>query len=105
MSKGYRFGPFRLDATRRRLFRDGDSISVPPKALDVLEVLIENRGRTVDKEDLLARVWPDTVVEDANLRRASSCCVERLVMTRRIHVTFPPSPVEGIDLLAPRQTK
>ena len=70
MSKGYRFGPFRLDATRRRLFRDGDSISVPPKALDVLEVLIENRGRTVDKEDLLARVWPDTVVEDANLTQS-----------------------------------
>lgn len=70
MSKGYRFGPFRLDATRRRLFRDGDSIAVPPKALDVLEVLLENRGRTVDKEDLVARVWPDTIVEDANLTQS-----------------------------------
>jgi DNA-binding winged helix-turn-helix (wHTH) protein/cytochrome c-type biogenesis protein CcmH/NrfG len=70
VSKGYRFGPFRLDATRRRLIRDGDSVSVPPKALDVLEVLLENRGRTVDKEDLVARVWPDTVVEDANLTQS-----------------------------------
>ncbi len=70
MSKVYRFGPFTLDATRRRLFCGGDSISVPPKALDVLEVLLENRGRTVDKEDLVARVWPDTIVEDANLTQS-----------------------------------
>lgn len=70
VSKVFHFGPFTLDGTRRRLFRDGGSIPVPPKALDVLEVLLENRGRTVDKEDLVARVWPDTVVEDANLTQS-----------------------------------
>jgi DNA-binding winged helix-turn-helix (wHTH) protein len=30
-------------------------------------VLIENRGRLVDKEELLSRVWAGTLVEEANL--------------------------------------
>jgi serine/threonine-protein kinase len=66
----YRFGPFTLDAMRRRLVRDGEPVLVPPKALDVLQILLENRGRTVDKDDLISRVWPDTVVEDANLTQS-----------------------------------
>lgn len=67
MSKVYRFGPFTLDAARRRLLRDGESVPVPPKALDILEILVDNRGRTVEKDALMARVWPDTIVEEANL--------------------------------------
>lgn len=70
LSQVYRFGPFTLDATRRRLIRDGEPVVVPPKALDVLQILLENRGRTVDKGDLMNRVWPDTAVEDANLTQS-----------------------------------
>jgi DNA-binding winged helix-turn-helix (wHTH) protein/Tfp pilus assembly protein PilF len=70
VSQVYRFGPFTLDSARRRLFRDGEVILVPPKALDVLQVLLENRGRTVEKDDLMGRVWPDTVVEEANLTQS-----------------------------------
>jgi DNA-binding winged helix-turn-helix (wHTH) protein/Flp pilus assembly protein TadD len=70
VSKAYQFGPFRFDASRRRLFRGDESIVVAPKALDVLEALLENRGRTVDKEYLLERVWPDTIVEEANLTQS-----------------------------------
>lgn len=67
MSQVYRFGTFTLDVARRRLARAGEAVLVPPKALDVLQVLLENRGRTVEKDDLMGRVWPDTVVEEANL--------------------------------------
>lgn len=70
MSQVYRFGPFTLDVGRRRLLRDGESVLVPPKALDVLEVLLEHRGRTVEKDDLMRRVWPDTIVEEANLTQS-----------------------------------
>ena len=70
MSPTYWFGPFAFDAGRRRLSRDGQSIAVPPKALDVLEVLLANRGRTVEKGDLMGRVWPDTAVEEANLTQS-----------------------------------
>ena len=70
MSQVYRFGPFTLDSARRRLFRDGELILAPSKALDVLQVLLENRGRTVEKDDLMGRVWPDTIVEEANLTQS-----------------------------------
>ena len=70
MSQVYRFGPFTLDSARRRLFRDGELILASSKALDVLQVLLENRGRTVEKDDLMDRVWPDTIVEEANLTQS-----------------------------------
>lgn len=70
MAQVYRFGPFTLDAGRRRLFRQGEPIAVPPKALDVLHLLLDNRGRTVDKGDLMGRVWPDAAVEEANLTQS-----------------------------------
>lgn len=63
----YKFGSFRLDTRERVLESDGLPVSVTPKALDVLVVLVENRGRIVEKDDLIRQVWPDTFVEDNNL--------------------------------------
>jgi len=61
------FGPFRLDAAKRVLWRDGRVVPLPPKALDLLVALVEQRGDVVTKDELLKRVWPDTFVEEANL--------------------------------------
>lgn len=63
----YTFGPYRLDAVKRVLLRDGAMVPLPPKAVDVLLVLVESAGQLVEKSELLARVWPDTFVEDGNL--------------------------------------
>jgi DNA-binding winged helix-turn-helix (wHTH) protein/TolB-like protein len=63
------FGPFRYDPAQRVLFRGSELVSLPPKALDTLHVLLENRGRIVDKAELLRRVWPDTTVEEIGLAR------------------------------------
>ncbi len=63
----YEFGPFRLDPTERILARAGDILSLTPKALDTLIVLIENSRHVVTKDELMARVWPDIYVEEANL--------------------------------------
>ncbi|HKY44878.1 MAG TPA: winged helix-turn-helix domain-containing protein [Pyrinomonadaceae bacterium] len=38
-----------------------------PKVFDTLLLLVENRGRVLEKEELLRRLWPDTIVEEANL--------------------------------------
>ena len=38
------------------------------RALDILAALTERAGQTVSKEELIARAWPDTVVEEAALR-------------------------------------
>lgn len=63
----YEFGPYRLDPADRSLLRDGQTLSIPPKAFDVLVALIENAGRMLGKEELMQMVWPDTFVEQANL--------------------------------------
>jgi DNA-binding winged helix-turn-helix (wHTH) protein/TolB-like protein/Tfp pilus assembly protein PilF len=63
----YEFGKFRLNIVERSIESAGHPLSLAPKALDVLIVLIENRGRIVDKDDLMRKVWPDTFVEDSNL--------------------------------------
>ena len=63
----YRFGPFELDALAKRLTRDGEGLSVTPKALDLLLLLVEHRGRLLEKGELMQRMWPDTFIEEANL--------------------------------------
>jgi len=63
------FLPFRLDPARRLLTRDGLPITLKPKEFDTLLVLVEEDGRVVDKDDLVARVWPDSFVGDGSLAK------------------------------------
>jgi DNA-binding winged helix-turn-helix (wHTH) protein len=44
-------------------------VPLVPKAIDTLHVLLERRGRVVEKADLMKLVWPDTTVEDVGLAR------------------------------------
>jgi DNA-binding winged helix-turn-helix (wHTH) protein/TolB-like protein/Flp pilus assembly protein TadD len=63
----YAFGPFLLDPRERRLLRHGEVVPLTQKAFDLLQVLVENQGHLLQKDELLRRVWPDTVVEENNL--------------------------------------
>ena len=63
----YTFGPFRLVPRERLLLRDGRPVPLTPKAFDTLVVIVERSGRLVDKEELLDRVWPGSVVEEATI--------------------------------------
>lgn len=63
----YQFGEFRLDATAKVLLRGDQPVQLTRKAVETLLVLVENPGQVVTKEDLLKAVWPDRVVEEANL--------------------------------------
>jgi DNA-binding winged helix-turn-helix (wHTH) protein/tetratricopeptide (TPR) repeat protein len=67
MENVYEFGPFRLETKERRLLRDGHPVQLRGKVLDTLCVLVSQSGRLIDKDDLIAAVWPDTVVEENNL--------------------------------------
>ena len=62
------FGRFRALPHRRELLADGRPIKIGGRAFDVLMALIEARGAVVGKEALMARVWPDRVVEENNLQ-------------------------------------
>jgi Tol biopolymer transport system component/DNA-binding winged helix-turn-helix (wHTH) protein len=63
----FEFGLFRLDAGERRLLREGKPVPLPPKAFDLLLVLVRHHGRLLTKDELLKLVWPDMFVEEANL--------------------------------------
>jgi DNA-binding winged helix-turn-helix (wHTH) protein/TolB-like protein/Flp pilus assembly protein TadD len=63
----YEFGPFRLDPAEHILLREGKLVSLTPKAFETLAVLVENNGHLIEKEELIRRVWPDTIVEEGNL--------------------------------------
>jgi TolB-like protein/DNA-binding winged helix-turn-helix (wHTH) protein/Tfp pilus assembly protein PilF len=65
----YRFGAYSLDARERVLLRDGKPVTLPPKDLETLLVLVESAGHIVEKEDLLKRVWPGVFIEEGNLSR------------------------------------
>jgi predicted ATPase/DNA-binding winged helix-turn-helix (wHTH) protein len=62
------FGRFRLLPHRRELLADGRPIKLRGRAFDVLMALIEAQGAMVGKDALMARVWPDRVVEQNNLQ-------------------------------------
>lgn len=68
----YAFGDFRLDATKRRLFRSATVVPLPRKAIETLIVLVQNAGETLERETLLDAVWGDAIIEDANLTVAFS---------------------------------
>ncbi|HEX6732584.1 MAG TPA: winged helix-turn-helix domain-containing protein [Pyrinomonadaceae bacterium] len=63
----YEFGPFRLDPSKRRLMREEEPVQLTPKAFETLLALVEQSGRTIEKDDLMKKVWPDAIVEENNL--------------------------------------
>ena len=62
------FGPFRLYPAERRLDRDGETVPLGGRALDILILLVGNAGKVVAKQDLMQRVWQGTVVDESSLR-------------------------------------
>lgn len=64
----FTFGAFHLHATERRLLRDGHTVEIGSRALDILISLVEQAGEVIGKKALVARVWPDVIVEESSLR-------------------------------------
>jgi predicted ATPase/DNA-binding winged helix-turn-helix (wHTH) protein len=62
------FGSFRLIPAQQMLLDDGKPLRLGSRALDILMTLVEHAGQTISKEQLIARTWPDTVVDDGALR-------------------------------------
>src|SRR6202050_3297274 len=62
------FGPYRLIPSQRLLLEGDRPLHVGSRALTILQILIERAGNVVDKRELARLVWPDTVVEEANIR-------------------------------------
>lgn len=68
----YEFGGFRLELKNHRLERlsDGETIAITAKVAELLIYLVENRGRTILKNELLEAVWQNAFVEESNLSQS-----------------------------------
>ncbi|NMN71339.1 winged helix-turn-helix domain-containing protein [Rhizobium sp. 57MFTsu3.2] len=64
----YSFGPSVLVPERQSLMRDQTAVRVGSRALEILVALIERPGEPVSKAELVSRAWPDTFVEESNLK-------------------------------------
>ena len=73
-AKNYFFEDFQLDSSRKLLLRlpEGDVVALTHKAFEVLLLLVENRGNLVTKDELMAKVWQNSFVEEANLTQTIS---------------------------------
>lgn len=64
-----RFGGCIFDSETRELLRDSRAVEISPKALSLLEALLDSRPRALGKAELHDRLWPDTHVAGTSLPR------------------------------------
>lgn len=62
------FGPYRIHPGQRLVLEGDQPLRLGRRAMDILLILLANAGEVVSKQQLIAGVWPDSVVEDINLR-------------------------------------
>lgn len=99
----YAFGSFVADPVTGSLRRDGVPVALTLKSFEVLTVLIERRGHVVEKDELLKRVWPDTIVEENNLARHISTLRKALDDHSHDHSYIVTVPGRGYRFVAPVQ--
>ena len=91
----FEFGPFRLDTGQRLLLRDGVPVALLPKSFDALVALVRSGG-LLEKDALLAAVWPNAVVEENSVAKAISDIRRALGEGRRISATSSRFRAEAI---------
>jgi TolB-like protein/DNA-binding winged helix-turn-helix (wHTH) protein/Tfp pilus assembly protein PilF len=96
----YEFGPFRVDQLRRVLLRDDNPVRLPAKAFEILLILLEEKGRLVEKDELMRRVWPDSVVEENNLTVNMSALRKSLTESPGEHRYVVTVPGRGYQFVA-----
>ncbi|HYU24668.1 MAG TPA: winged helix-turn-helix domain-containing protein, partial [Thermoanaerobaculia bacterium] len=73
-----KFDRFTIDPERRQLLRAGEPVPLTPKTFDTLLTLVRERGRVVEKSELMQILWPDTAVEENNLSQQISAARKAL---------------------------
>ena len=68
----YRFGPFELDSTRRRLSRDGEPVLLSDRYIEILLLLASKAGHVISKDELIDAAWKDVAVADNSIEQAIS---------------------------------
>ncbi len=96
----YEFGPYRIDAKKRLLQRDGEVVQLTPKPFDLLVLLVESGGQVLSKEYLIKHLWPDSFVEEGNLTVAISMLRKALGESPGQHRYIVTVPGRGYKFVA-----
>lgn len=96
----FQFHQFKLDPAKRLLIGPDGPLSVTARVFDVLEYLVRNSNRLIEKEELLKAVWDDAHVEEANLTVSISALRKLLGEARNEHRFIVTHPKRGYSFVA-----
>jgi DNA-binding winged helix-turn-helix (wHTH) protein/TolB-like protein/tetratricopeptide (TPR) repeat protein len=97
----YEFGDFRVDALKRLLIKGADEqIPLTPKVFETLLYFVENSGKVIEKNELMAAIWTDTIVEENNLSQNISILRRVLGEKRGEHRFIATIPGHGFKFVA-----
>ncbi|MBA3355568.1 MAG: winged helix-turn-helix domain-containing protein [Pyrinomonadaceae bacterium] len=96
----YEFEDFRVDVGRRLLLHAGDVVTLTPRTLNMLLVLIQHRGTVLSKDELMKDLWSDTVVEENNLTVIISALRKALHEKPQEHRYIVTIPGRGYSFVA-----
>ena len=99
-SEVYQFESFRIDGGKRLLWNGAEPLTLTPKVFDTLLYLVRNAGNTVNKDELMAAIWPDTVVEENNLNKNISALRQTLGERPGEHRFIATVPGKGYRFVA-----
>src|ERR1700689_120801 len=95
------FGPFRLLVEQRLLLEGDRPVRLGSRAFDILAALVERAGEVLGKDELMARVWPQTFVEESNLKIQVSALRRALGDGQGGHRYIVNVPGRGYNFVAP----
>ncbi len=96
----YEFGPFRVDAVKRVLLREGEPVPLTSKVFDTLLVLVQHDGQLLTKDELMQSLWPDSIVEESNLTQNISVLRKALGENPEAHRYIVTVPGRGYKFVA-----
>lgn len=64
----YEFGAIRVDLAARQVWKGMTTVHLTRKAFELLALLLEQRPNVVSKEQIHARLWPDTFVSESSVQ-------------------------------------
>ncbi len=96
----YRFANCVLDTDRRGLLRDGEAVSVEPQVFDLLELLAQNAGAMVSKDQLIEVVWGGRIVSEATISARINAARRAVGDTGKAQAVIRTVPRRGFEMVA-----
>jgi len=98
MAEQYWIGGFFIDLSRNQITQNMQSQIIAPKALAVLTYLAENQGKVISHDELLVKVWQDTVVSTNTLQRSIAQIRKALGDDGKVQVYIKTHAKQGYSL-------